>query len=109
MNAKARKHSAAVLFAVCLIATVPCGIASAWLSVQQAAPSNASRAPIPQGATSIVGLQLHGSKKYDLKILASNLPQGMPSPQSLQAGPSPSPPGRTSTSCQPWLLLSGES
>ena len=38
------------------------GIVSAWLSVQQAAPSNASRAPIPQGATSIVGLQLHGSK-----------------------------------------------
>ena len=62
MNAKAHKHSAAVLFAVCLIATVPCGIVSAWLSVQQAAPSNASRAPIPQGATSIVGLQLHGSK-----------------------------------------------
>ena len=85
------------------------GIVCAWLSVQQAAPSNASRAPIPQGATRIVRLQLHGSEKYDLKILASNLPQGLPSPQSSQAGPSPSPPGRTSTSCQPWLLLSGES
>ena len=77
-------------------------------SVHQAEPPNTSCAPIPQGATSLLWL-CHGLKNHGLKPHVSGLQREMPSRRSWQAGPSPSPPCRTSTSCQPWLLASGES
>ena len=78
-------------------------------SVHQAAPPKSSCAPIPQGATSFLWLQRHGLKNHGLKSGTSGPKRGLLERQSWQAGPSPSPPCRTSTSCQPWLLASGES
>ena len=80
-----------------------------WDSVHQAEPPRTSRAPIPQGATSLLWLQRHGLKNHGLKSGTSGPQRDLRARQSWQAGPSPSPPCRTSTSCQPWLLASGES
>ena len=82
---------------------------SIWIVYRKSWVFKTSCAPIPQGATRIFRLQRHGLKNHGLRSGTSFSPREMPSRRSSQAWPSPSPPGRTSFSSQPWLLPSDES
>ena len=79
------------------------------LSVQQTAPLKLVVLQSPKVPLEVLGYsQFHGQENHGLKFAASKPPREMLWPQSWQAWPSRSPPCRTSSSCQPWLLPSCE-